>query len=103
DEATSALDTESERAVQDALTRLMAGRTVVVVAHRLSTVVDADLICVMDRGRVIEQGSHGELIAQGGAYARLHALQFADQSETPVGHIDVEDAAGAAAPTVRKG
>ncbi|AFK54669.1 ABC-type multidrug transport system, ATPase and permease components [Tistrella mobilis KA081020-065] len=103
DEATSALDTESERAVQDALTRLMAGRTVVVVAHRLSTVVDADLICVMDRGRVIEQGSHAELIAQGGAYARLHALQFADQSEAPVGHIDVEDAADVAAPAVRKG
>ncbi|MEN2980696.1 lipid A export permease/ATP-binding protein MsbA [Tistrella bauzanensis] len=81
DEATSALDTESERAVQDALARLMAGRTVLVVAHRLSTIIDADLICVMDRGRVIEQGSHSELIAAGGAYARLHALQFADHAE----------------------
>ncbi|MFD0389380.1 ABC transporter ATP-binding protein [Tistrella bauzanensis] len=81
DEATSALDTESERAVQDALARLMAGRTVLVVAHRLSTIIDADLICVMDRGRVIEQGSHSELIAAGGAYARLHALQFADHGD----------------------
>jgi ATP-binding cassette, subfamily B, bacterial MsbA len=81
DEATSALDTESERQVQDALRKLMAGRTTVVIAHRLSTVVDADLIYVLDRGRVIEQGSHAELMARGGAYARLYALQFADEGE----------------------
>jgi subfamily B ATP-binding cassette protein MsbA len=81
DEATSSLDTESERQVQDALRALMRGRTTVVIAHRLSTVVDADLIYVLDGGRVIESGSHGELLARGGAYARLYAMQFADQSE----------------------
>ena len=76
DEATSALDAESERKVQEALSRLMQGRTTLVIAHRLSTVRDADLICVMDRGRIIEQGSHDELLASGGTYARLAALQF---------------------------
>ena len=79
DEATSALDTESERQVQAALKQLMQGRTTLVIAHRLSTVVDSDLIYVIDRGRVIEQGSHAELIACDGAYARLYSLQFADQ------------------------
>ncbi|WP_371737678.1 ABC transporter ATP-binding protein [Magnetospirillum sp. UT-4] len=83
DEATSALDTESERQVQAALEHLMKGRTTIVIAHRLSTVVDADLIHVMDRGRVVESGSHSELLAQGGLYARLHALQFADDPAAP--------------------
>ncbi len=77
DEATSALDTESERQVQSALDLLMTGRTTLVIAHRLSTVVTADLIHVMDHGRVIESGRHDTLLAQGGAYARLYALQFA--------------------------
>ncbi|MGC2854872.1 ABC transporter ATP-binding protein [Novispirillum sp. DQ9] len=77
DEATSALDTESERQVQDALETLMAGRTSLVIAHRLSTVVNADVIHVLDGGRLVESGSHAELLARGGAYARLHALQFA--------------------------
>jgi subfamily B ATP-binding cassette protein MsbA len=63
------------------LKRLMKGRTVVVIAHRLSTVVDADLIYVMANGRVIESGRHRELLAQGGAYARLYRLQFADQQD----------------------
>jgi subfamily B ATP-binding cassette protein MsbA len=79
DEATSALDTESERQVQAALKRLMRGRTTLVIAHRLSTVLDADLIYVIDAGRVVEFGTHAELIARGGAYQRLYALQFADQ------------------------
>ena len=81
DEATSALDTESERQVQEALRTLTRGRTTLVIAHRLSTVVDADLIYVLDSGRVIESGTHGELLARGGAYARLYALQFAAQGE----------------------
>ena len=81
DEATSALDTESERHVQAALDGLMKNRTTLVIAHRLSTVVDADLIYVMDRGRIVEQGSHAELLAKGGTYANLYNLQFASASE----------------------
>lgn len=80
DEATSALDTESERQVQAALNNLMRGRTTLVIAHRLSTVVDSDIIYVIDGGRILEAGSHAELLARNGAYARLYALQFADQS-----------------------
>ncbi|MBP1180067.1 ABC transporter ATP-binding protein [Methylobacterium sp. PvR107] len=78
DEATSALDSESERLVQEALTRLMRGRTTLVIAHRLSTVRDADQIAVMEAGRVIETGRHDVLIAAGGAYARLHRLQLSE-------------------------
>ena len=73
DEATSALDTESERLVQDALQRLMQGRTTLVIAHRLSTIEHADRVVVMERGHIVEQGPHAQLIAQGGLYARLQA------------------------------
>lgn len=84
DEATSALDTESERQVQLALSRLMKGRTTLVIAHRLSTVADADLIYVMDRGRVVEQGTHAVLSSREGLYARLCRMQFQpDASEPP--------------------
>ncbi len=80
DEATSALDTESERLVQDALVRLIEGRTTLVIAHRLSTIVNADRIYVLDDGRVAETGDHETLIARGGLYARLWSMQTAGQS-----------------------
>ena len=76
DEATSALDSESERAVQEALDRLMKGRTTLVIAHRLSTIEHADRVVAMEAGRVVEQGTHAQLLAHGGLYARLHAMQF---------------------------
>lgn len=77
DEATSALDTESERIVQDAINDVLKDRTAIIVAHRLSTIVNADVIVVFDGGTVVETGTHAELLARGGTYARLHALQFA--------------------------
>ena len=77
DEATSALDSESERHVQAAMDALMRGRTTIVIAHRLSTVEKADRIVVLSQGRVVESGSHRELLSAGGMYAGLHRLQFA--------------------------
>lgn len=93
DEATSALDTETERQVQAALARLKRGRTTVVIAHRLSTIIDADTIFVMEDGRIVESGSHSELLARGGAYERLYTLQFAgdDGKETPAA-VDADTA-----------
>jgi ATP-binding cassette subfamily B protein len=76
DEATSALDAESERVVQAALDHLCAGRTTLVIAHRLATVQQADRIVVMEQGRIVESGRHAELVAAGGLYAHLAGLQF---------------------------
>ncbi len=81
DEATSALDTESERYIQAALQKVIGNRTTLVIAHRLSTIENADVILVIDQGRIIEQGSHADLIAKQGAYARLHHIQFKTQIE----------------------
>ena len=77
DEATSALDTRSERLIQAALEPLMKNRTTLAIAHRLSTILAADLILVVDRGRIVERGTHAELLGNGGLYARLYEQQFA--------------------------
>ena len=83
DEATSELDSESELLVQQALSNLMAGRTVFVIAHRLSTIRSADVILLLDDGLIRERGTHGELLARGGLYARLHDLQFGAEALAP--------------------
>ena len=80
DEATSALDSESEQHIQQALNTLMKGRTTFVIAHRLSTIENADIILVMDKGQIVESGTHAELLALGGHYAGLHRIQFSDHA-----------------------
>jgi ATP-binding cassette subfamily B multidrug efflux pump len=93
DEATSALDSEVEAAIQQSLYRLMEGKTVVAIAHRLSTIAAMDRLVVMDKGRIVEEGDHASLLAQGGLYARL----WAHQSGGFLGEeVDEDEAAGAA-------
>jgi len=82
DEATSSVDTETEYLVQDALRKFMAGRTSIVIAHRLSTIRYVDRIIVLHKGRVVEEGTHAQLLAHDGHYARLYELQFKDQEKT---------------------
>jgi ATP-binding cassette subfamily B protein len=82
DEATSHLDSESESLIQDALKRVMAGRTSIVIAHRLSTILAADQILVMDRGQIVERGTHSSLLGQGGLYAHLYETQFKGERES---------------------
>jgi subfamily B ATP-binding cassette protein MsbA len=82
DEATSSLDNESERLIEDALAKLLVGRTTLIIAHRLSTVQRADRLVVLDHGRIVEEGTHGKLLALGGLYARLYQRQFREEDRT---------------------
>jgi ATP-binding cassette subfamily B protein len=95
DEATSALDSRSEKSIQAELNRIARGHTTLVIAHRLSTVMDADQILVLDRGRITERGTHRELLDRGGTYAQMWMLQQQEEAER-------EKAAGAAAPVTSR-
>jgi ATP-binding cassette subfamily B protein len=87
DEATSALDSKSEKAIQGELDRIARSRTTLIIAHRLSTIVHADQILVMDHGRIVERGTHGELLVRGGAYAQMWALQQREEARRQEGEV----------------
>ena len=91
DEATSSLDNESEALIEDALNHLLKGRTTLIIAHRLSTVRRADRLLVLDGWRIVEEGTHAELLARGGLYARLYARQFRDDDAKPVDLLSADD------------
>src|SRR6185436_4933155 len=93
DEATSSVDVETERVIQEALRRLLVGRTSLVIAHRLSTILDADRILVMHKGELREQGTHAELLAKRGIYARLYELQYSRQDASPEPEPETPDGA----------
>ena len=97
DEATSALDSKSEKAIQAELDRIARGHTTLAIAHRLSTIMDADQIIVLDRGRIVERGTHGELLARGGAYAQMWALQQEEDAARETGEVGVAIEAAALA------
>jgi ABC-type multidrug transport system fused ATPase/permease subunit len=90
DEATASVDTVTEALIQDALDHLLHGRTSIVIAHRLSTIRNADIICAMQQGCIVEQGTHSELLAEGGLYARLYARQFISLIEEDT-EVDTEE------------
>ena len=94
DEATASLDSTSEAAVQEALTHALDGRTAIVIAHRLSTIRRADAILVVEAGRIVERGTHDELLAAGGRYAELYRTQFADDAEAPDGAVTADAEVG---------
>jgi ABC-type multidrug transport system fused ATPase/permease subunit len=87
DEATSSVDTDTEILIQDALQRVMHNRTSIIIAHRLSTIQHVDRILVIHRGRLIEEGSHRDLLARGGIYTKLYHLQYRDQELRPAGRV----------------
>jgi ABC-type multidrug transport system fused ATPase/permease subunit len=91
DDSTSSVDTQTEKLIQAALDTLMEGRTTFVIAHRLSTVRRADLILVMDQGRIVERGTHGELLARGGLYKEIHDLQLIDHAQFAEKVEDVQE------------
>jgi ABC-type multidrug transport system fused ATPase/permease subunit len=101
DEATASIDSRTEKIIQESLKAVLRGRTAVVIAHRLSTITSADVIVVLDQGRIIETGSHVELLAKGGLYATLYAMNFGEPAPQYTNGSDEQDGSGGLrAPTI---
>ena len=101
DEATASIDSRTEKIIQESLKAVLQGRTAVVIAHRLSTITSADVIVVLDQGRIIETGSHAELLAKGGLYATLYAMNFGETGvQYTNGSVDQDGGGGLRAPTI---